>query len=145
MRASLDADPWPCLVSGSALRDRSPKRRRRGMPSESPSTGLSPAGNEARVVLVSERLAVQIGGRAIPVTPTQFRLLAVLAGEPGRTFTRTELVERGIGTLVTERTVDVHIKELRRKIGPGLHIETVRGVGYRYRGNPVSSDLQQPG
>ncbi len=72
------------------------------------------------------------------ITPTQFRLLALLVGEPGRVFSRAELVERAIGNLVTERTVDVHIKELRRKLGlAGTRIEAVRGWGYRYRNEPI--------
>jgi two-component system phosphate regulon response regulator PhoB len=69
----------------------------------------------------------------LPLTPTQFRLLAVLLGEPGRAFSRAELVERGIGDLVTERTVDVHVKDLRRRLGEwGSRVVAVRGVGYRY-------------
>jgi two-component system phosphate regulon response regulator PhoB len=58
----------------------------------------------------------------------------VLLEQPGRAFARAELVERGIGDLVTERTVDVHVKELRRRLGEwGPLVEAVRGVGYRYR------------
>jgi DNA-binding response OmpR family regulator len=60
-------------------------------------------------------------------------LLALLMAEPGRTFSRAELLERVIGARVTERTVDVHVKELRRKLGPlGSQIEAIRGSGYRY-------------
>jgi two-component system phosphate regulon response regulator PhoB len=70
----------------------------------------------------------------VTLTQTQFRLLRVLLAEPNRTFSRAELVQKGIGNLVSERTVDVHIKELRRKLGSdGWRIETVRGRGYRYR------------
>jgi two-component system phosphate regulon response regulator PhoB len=59
----------------------------------------------------------------------------VLVGEPGRTFSRAELVEQAFGAAVNERTVDVHIKEVRRKLAlHGSRIETVRGRGYRYRG-----------
>jgi DNA-binding response OmpR family regulator len=78
-----------------------------------------------------------VGRREVVLSPTEFRLLARLVAEPGRAFTRAELVEQVIGTAVAERTVDVHIKELRRKLGPlGLRVETVRGVGYRYPPNP---------
>jgi DNA-binding response OmpR family regulator len=85
------------------------------------------------LLLVPGRSAVLAGGREVPLTPTQFRLLSVVLGEPGRAFSRAELVERGIGDLVTERTVDVHIKELRRRLGElGARIAAVRGVGYRY-------------
>ena len=86
------------------------------------------------LTLIPARSAVLAGGREIALTPTQFRLLAVLLGEPGRAFSRAELVERGIGDLVTERTVDVHVKELRRRLGEwGARVVAVRGVGYLYR------------
>jgi DNA-binding response OmpR family regulator len=82
--------------------------------------------------LAPEAFAVDVGDREVVLTPTQFRLLAVLAGEPGRTFSRAELVERAFGAPVDERTVDVHIKDLRRKLEPNeQRIETVRGRGYR--------------
>jgi DNA-binding response OmpR family regulator len=95
-------------------------------PTESP--GWSPD-----LTLVPARSAVLAGGRELPLTPTLFRLLAVLLGGPGRAFSRAELVERGIGDLVAERTVDVHVKELRRRLGEwGARVVAVRGVGYRY-------------
>jgi DNA-binding response OmpR family regulator len=84
--------------------------------------------------LLPERLAVRVSGQDVILTRTQFRLLAVMLAEPGRTFSRAELVGRAFTTAVDERTVDVHIKELRRKLGPGgERIQTVRGQGYRYR------------
>ena len=92
-----------------------------------------PTGGAPGLTLVPARSAVLAGGREVPLTPTQFRLLSVLLGEPGRAFSRAELVERGIGDLVTERTVDVHVKGLRAKLGAwGLRLVAVRGVGYRY-------------
>jgi DNA-binding response OmpR family regulator len=85
--------------------------------------------------LLPDRSAVRVGPREVVVTPTQFRLLAVMMSEPGRIFTRAELIEKAIGDLVELRTIDVHIKELRRKLEPDSgRIETVRGKGYRYRG-----------
>jgi DNA-binding response OmpR family regulator len=102
--------------------------------SEPHPSGSPPPSNDATVVLIPERSAVRLGEREVAVTSTQFRLLAHLMAEPGRTFSRAELVERAIGTRVTERTVDVHVKELRRKLGPlGARIEALRGSGYRYR------------
>jgi arsenate reductase (thioredoxin) len=84
--------------------------------------------------LITERLTVLAGGREVLVTPTQFRLLAVFLGEPGRTFGRAELIERAFAGRVMARTVDVHIKDLRRRLGPyDNRIETVRGGGYRYQ------------
>jgi len=92
----------------------------------------SPA-SEPDFILVPERLEVKAGGRDIAVTRTQFQILAVLVGEPGRVFRRPELVARAIGGIVTDRTVDAHIRELRRKLGEhGTRIETVRGIGYRF-------------
>jgi DNA-binding response OmpR family regulator len=85
------------------------------------------------LTLVPAQSAVLAGGREVILTRTQFRLLSVLLGEPGRAFSRAELVERGIGDLVTERTVDVHVKDLRRRLGEwGPRVVAVRGVGYRY-------------
>jgi two-component system phosphate regulon response regulator PhoB len=78
----------------------------------------------------------------LALTPTEFRLLETLIRQPGRAFTRHDLVESAIGdtAVVLERTIDVHIKSLRRKLGElGALIETVRGVGYRFR-----EDAAQP-
>ena len=71
----------------------------------------------------------------LPLTPTEFRLLEVLLRQAGRAFTRYELMDAAIGedAIVLERTIDVHIKSLRKKLGEaGELIETVRGVGYRF-------------
>ena len=70
---------------------------------------------------------------AAKLTPTQARLLAVLRGAPGRAFTRRELTGLVMPrSIVLERTIDVHIKALRRKLGESSgQIQTVRGVGYR--------------
>ena len=96
-----------------------------------------PPSRPSKLTLVAARSAVLAGGREIPLTPTQFRLLALLVAGPGRALTRAELVERGIGDLVRERTVDVHIKGLRAKLGAwGLRVVAVRGVGYRYEARP---------
>jgi DNA-binding response OmpR family regulator len=84
-----------------------------------------------------ERLAIQVEGQEAVLTATQFRLVAVLMGEPGHVFSREELVKRCFANPVSGRTVDVHIKELRRKLEPReWRIQTVRGQGYRYRGTP---------
>jgi two-component system, OmpR family, phosphate regulon response regulator PhoB len=77
-----------------------------------------------------------LDGIELKLTPTEFRLLWTLVRQPGRAFSRQELMEAGMGddALVLERTVDVHIKSLRQKLGDkGDLIETVRGVGYRFR------------
>jgi len=90
------------------------------------------------VVLDREAHTVIVGGREVNLTPTEFNLLEVLMMAPGRAFTRAELLDRVLGdsTYVFERTIDVHIKNLRRKIEPDpahpRYIITVRGVGYKF-------------
>jgi two-component system, OmpR family, phosphate regulon response regulator PhoB len=72
----------------------------------------------------------------LPLTPTEFRLLETLLRQPGRAFNRHELMDAAIGedAVVLERTIDVHVKSLRKKLGESSElIETVRGVGYRFR------------
>jgi DNA-binding response OmpR family regulator len=99
------------------------------------SAANSHSAGEAELVLRPERKSAVVGGQEVIVTATQFRLLSILANSPGRVFTRAELVQVCIGTLVSERTVDVHVAELRRKLGSfGSRIETVRRAGYRFRG-----------
>lgn len=76
-------------------------------------------------------------GQLISLTPTEFKLLLTLAEEPGRTFTRLELLDRVFGYDFEgfERNVDVHIKNLRKKIEPDpqnpTYVQTVYGVGYK--------------
>lgn len=76
-----------------------------------------------------------VEGRELELTPTEFRLLECMLRQPGRAFTRHQLMDAAIGegAIVLERTIDVHIKTLRRKLGDSDLIETVRGVGYRFR------------
>jgi DNA-binding response OmpR family regulator len=81
---------------------------------------------------------VKISDRMIDLTPSEFDLLAVLMASPGRAFSRLELLDRIQGTAYEgyERTIDVHVKNLRAKIEPDStkprYIETVYGVGYRF-------------
>lgn len=82
------------------------------------------------------RHEVRAGGEEVPLTNTEFRILHFLARRPGWVFTRYQIVDgiRGENYPVTERAVDVQIVALRRKLGGfGGLIETVRGVGYRFR------------
>ncbi len=75
-------------------------------------------------------------GKSIELTYTEFKILHLLARRPGWVFTRYQIVNdiRGDDVLVTDRSVDVQIVGLRRKLGPyGKYIETVRGVGYRFK------------
>jgi two-component system phosphate regulon response regulator PhoB len=80
-------------------------------------------------------------GQELQLTPTEFRLLECLVRQPGRAFSRHQLMDAAIGegAIVLERTIDVHIKTLRRKIGLPDLIETVRGIGYRFREAPGSA------
>jgi len=82
------------------------------------------------------RHEVLVKGKAVDLTATEFRILHFLARRPGWVFTRYQIVDaaRGEDAAVTDRSVDVHIVSLRRKLGPsGSKIETVRGVGYRFK------------
>lgn len=77
-----------------------------------------------------------IDGREEALTPTEFRLLWAFLRQPRRTYSRGELMDfcRGEDANSLERTIDVHIRSLRKKIGDKADvIETVRGIGYRYR------------
>jgi two-component system alkaline phosphatase synthesis response regulator PhoP len=83
------------------------------------------------------RMQVSVAGRRVELTATEFDLLATLAGQPGRVFTRAQLLDavHGMAFESYERAIDAHVKNLRRKIEPDPHapryIETVIGVGYR--------------
>ena len=84
-----------------------------------------------------KRHEVLISGNQINLTSTEFRVLRLLAGKPGWVFTRDQIVGavHDQEYAVTDRSVDVMIVGLRRKLGPsGQYIETVRGVGYRMKG-----------
>ena len=86
------------------------------------------------LVLHPGRHEVLVQGQPVPLTPMEFRMLHVLARRPGWVFTRNQLISavQGDDISVTERSVDVHVVSLRRKLGAhGDAIETIRGVGYR--------------
>ena len=75
-------------------------------------------------------------GERVALTATEFRILEFLANRPGRVFSRDEIIDAALGneTAVFDRTVDVHITAIRRKLGPGGdQLETVRGFGYKFR------------
>jgi len=84
----------------------------------------------------AQRHEVRVGDTRIDLTATEFRLLSLLASRPGRVFTRKQIIEMihdGFAA-VTDRSVDVQVVALRRKLGEaGEDIETVRGVGYRFK------------
>jgi len=84
------------------------------------------------------RMRVTLGQRQIEVTPTEFQLLVTLAQQPGRIFTRAQLLDalHGVAFESYERAIDAHIKNIRRKIEPDprqpRYILTVYGVGYKF-------------
>jgi two-component system phosphate regulon response regulator PhoB len=83
---------------------------------------------------LTQRL-VRVGKAELELTPTEFRMLWTIMKQPGRAFSRNELMEtsRGEDANSLERTIDVHVRALRKKLGKaGDLIETVRGIGYRF-------------
>ncbi len=107
---------------------------RRAHPQEEP-TGDMHFGDLTISLLRHE---VLLRGQSVSLTPTEFRLLETLAREPGRAFSRAELLDRvfGYDYVGVERTIDVHVMNLRRKIeaepGRPRYIGTVPGLGYRF-------------
>ena len=82
------------------------------------------------------RHEVRLGAELLHLTMTEFGILALLAGKPGWVFTRQQIIDsvRGYDFLITPRAIDVQVFGLRKKLGSsGRMIETVRGVGYRFR------------
>ena len=88
------------------------------------------------LVIHPGRHEVLVRGKPVKLTFTEFRVLHCLARRPGWVFTRSQIVDavRGAGYAVTDRAVDVQIVGLRKKLGKcGHYIETVRGIGYRFK------------
>ncbi len=103
-------------------------------------SGAAPAAEVLRsgaLVLDAGGHQATLDGRALDLTPTEFELLAVLLQNPGRAFTRLELLDRVQGDAYEgyERTIDAHVKNLRAKLGDDprhpRYIQTVFGVGYK--------------
>jgi DNA-binding response OmpR family regulator len=90
------------------------------------------------VEIDTAKMRVSVGGRHVDLTPTEFQLLATLAREPGRVFTRSQLLDavHGVAIESYERAIDAHVKNIRRKIEPDpgspRYVVTVHGVGYRF-------------
>lgn len=82
------------------------------------------------------RYEVKVEGKEVRLTSTEFKILQCLLGRPGHVFTRDELIDFALGKeiSVVDRTIDVHITNLRKKIGRfGAYIESIRAVGYRFK------------
>lgn len=98
------------------------------------SDALAPGHEVAGLSIDAEALVARLDGRNIPLTRGEFMILHLLASHPGRVYTRQRILDtvQGDGSDSTERTVDVQMVGLRRKLGAWAErIETVRGVGYR--------------
>ena len=103
---------------------------------------VSPGGMEENIefnglMMDNQAHRVSINGRSVDVGPTEFRLLSFLMSHPERVYSRNQLLDRvwGNNVYVEERTVDVHIRRLRKALEQTDHdkyVQTVRGVGYRF-------------
>jgi DNA-binding response OmpR family regulator len=100
-------------------------------------------GRGDRDVIVSQGIMIDrrrhratVGDTPLDLTPSEFELLAALVRQPGRAFSRAELIDVALGddAIVLERTIDVHIRALRKKLDAHAElVQTVRGIGYRFR------------
>jgi DNA-binding response OmpR family regulator len=99
------------------------------------------------VVIDEDSYTAKIKGRSLDLTFKEFELLKYLAQHPGRVFSRSQLLQEiwGYDYFGGTRTVDVHIRRLRSKLGPEFEsiIDTVRNVGYRFsvNSNPATADI----
>jgi two-component system phosphate regulon response regulator PhoB len=105
-------------------------------------TGASDVIRSGDLVIDVPRHEVAWKGKPVVLTATEFRILHFLAARAGRVCSRTDIIDDALGTdvAVIDRTVDVHITAIRRKLGKGGElIETVRGFGYKFREAPAAS------
>ncbi len=116
----------PFSAAEVVARVRAHLRRRQGGSAQEEVVRLG----EVELHLPARRCLVK--GEEVDLTRREFDLLAALSERPGRALTRSQLLEAGWGTtFVTEKTVDVHLASLRRKLGGALRVTAIRGVGYR--------------
>jgi len=100
-------------------------------------TGTDDILRAGELLLDVPRMRLEVAGRAVELTATEFTLLAAMARQPGRVFTRAQLLDaiHGVAFESYERAIDAHIKNIRRKVEPvphdPRHLLTVYGVGYR--------------
>ncbi len=94
------------------------------------------------IVIDRARHCVMAGDQSLDLTLSEFALLDTLIRQPGRAFSRSELIDAALGdAIVLERTIDVHIRSIRKKLGDNAAlIETVRGIGYRFRDPRTSGE-----
>ena len=116
----------PFLAHEVVARVRAQLRRARGFDADAATLRVGP------VELDRRARRCTIGGIGVELTRREFDLLETLLASPGRAFTRDQLLDEVWGSrFVSEKTIDVHIVGLRRKLGGALRISTLRGVGYR--------------
>jgi two-component system phosphate regulon response regulator PhoB len=142
---SLGADDYvakPFSVKVLIERIKALRRRRTTDPTDSDEVSVAQG-----ITVDRRRYRALAEGKTLQLTRSEFRLLDTLIRQPGRVFQRSELIDAALGedTMVMERTIDVHIRALRAKLGSLADvIETVRGVGYRFRDqDPVSSEVAE--
>ena len=95
------------------------------------------------IVIDALRHEVVVDGEPLSFTASEFRIIQLLASQPGRVFTRDQIASRAMGQVLhpTDRNIDVHMKTIRKKLGDRADlIETVRGVGYRFSDRPRVSN-----
>jgi len=131
---SMGADDYVAKpFSVKVLLERIKALQRRGQGADAPEYEVI---SSQGVTIDRRRHRVTLEGTPLQLTRSEFRLLETLTRQPGRVFDRSELIDAALGedTVVMERTIDVHVRALRRKMGDAADlIETVRGVGYRFR------------
>lgn len=91
------------------------------------------------LVIDASKHKVTWQGEEVKLTATEFRLLHYLASHPGRVFSREQLLNQTVGEniVVVDRNVDVHIRAIRKKLGETDMVETIRGVGYRFKESSI--------
>ena len=105
-------------------------------------TGSDPVLRVGPLTVDPVRHEVRSAGAPVPCTPGEFRLLATMAAQPERVFTREQLLAslHGFDRYITDRTIDMHVLNLRKKIEPQprrpVHLVTVYGIGYKLSGGP---------
>ena len=89
--------------------------------------------NDGRLVINRDKYIVEKNGEVLHLPRKEFELLALLASRPGHVFERDTILEKVWGTdiVVGDRTIDVHVRKLREKIGEGM-IKTIKGIGYKF-------------
>src|SRR5262245_36642058 len=138
---SLGADDYvtkPFSVKVLLERIKALRRRRTAEPATDEVT------TKQGVTIDRRRHQAAAEGKPLELTRSEFRLLDTLIRQPGRVFDRSELIDAALGedTMVLERTIDGHIRAIRRKLGERADvIETVRGVGYRFRDSEPVAEL----